>query len=81
MKISKIRCEYCHDEHDATTKTIELRKISTISMPQLESADNLPSINPPFAIYTYDFCNLKCLLNWLEDLKKNEHPIFINCIN
>ena len=76
MKICKTRCEHCHAEHDATEITIELRKIANVSIPQMECGADMPSADPPLAWYTYDFCNLKCLLNWLKDLETTKHPSF-----
>jgi hypothetical protein len=77
MKICKTRCEHCHVEHDTTVVTIEVRKIANVSIPQMECDADMPSTDPPMVWYTYDFCNLKCLLNWLKDLETNKHPSFI----
>lgn len=67
MKLKRTRCDECGKEHAETSYTYELRKVSSIVCPQMERNDaNSPGENTDYYTFIYDFCDYRCLSEWLK---------------
>ena len=67
MKIHGTKCDYCLNSNGPMETTIELREIFKVRRPEIGIKDReAPNYDPPIVGFTFDFCDTRCLMDWLE---------------
>lgn len=74
MVIEQTKCDQCGAVHSLTKKTLQVREVSGITVPQVDRSDAETSswelmnngAKKVFVLTCYDFCNVKCLADWIH---------------
>lgn len=72
MIIEQKKCDQCGKIHQLTKDTIEVRKVSGCTVPQIERDDaevpswELPDRRKVYTLASYDFCDLVCAKAWID---------------
>jgi hypothetical protein len=68
MKRLQTSCDQCGKIYANDQTIIQLRKLGFMPYPQIERSDALGGRNE-YCLFEYDFCDEKCLSDWLESRK------------